>query len=431
MNDTFWRLASRLHAPVVLALALALLSGPGVAQDGRTQISYVWPFAAATGIQETLVERFNEQSETTEVELRILPQEGVVAALTTAFSAGEGPDVVAMSPGWLTQFAAAGWLEDLEERIAASDLEDALLPIALIQSRMYRDTAYMVGSVVDTYPLYYNRAHFAEAGIDAPPETLEEFAEVAAQLTSPRQNRYGYYQLGGPAWSFQQWSTWMLSHSGLGEDGSLYDADGTCVFRSPEAVAGLEDWVAMYREAQVSPQASATGTFNDAANAFNAGQVGMAFGFLGYIQNFTSGLGADGFGVAMPPSGPAGRFVHYGVNGFAVNAASQHKDAAWEFIEFLLTPEINALLNEDWGAIPAVEASLDAEYLRSEVFEIPRRMVQMEEALVHTPRELPEWGNFFVNYGPEQIQATLLGRQTPAEFAANVCTYLEEARAGT
>ena len=396
--------------------------------SGKTRLSYVWPFAAATGVQEELVRRFNEQSNTTEVELRILPQEGVVAALTTAFSAGAGPDVVAMSPGWLTQFAAAGWLESLEPQITASGLDSTLLPIALIQSRMYQNTAFMVGSVVDTYPLYYNLSHFEEAGITAAPETTEEFAEIAAQLTDFKRNRYGYYQLGGPQWSFQQWSTWMLTHGGIGDNNSLYEADGTCIFRRPNAVAGLADWVALYQDAQVSPLASATGTFNDAANAFSAEQVSMVFGFLGYIQNFSQTLGTDKFGVALPPSGPEGRFVHYGVNGFAINSATAAKDEAWEFVEFLLKPEMNTLLNENWGAIPSVEASLEAEYLKAPVFEKPKQMVQMETALVNTPRELPEWGNFFVNYGPEQIQTTLLGRQTPEQFAAAVSDYLEKAR---
>jgi ABC-type glycerol-3-phosphate transport system substrate-binding protein len=277
--------------------------------------------------------------------------------------------------------------------------------------------------------MFYNTEHFAEAGIAGPPETQEEFAEVAAQLTDFANNRYGYYQLGGPAWSFQQWSTWMIGHGGIGVNNSMYEEDGTCILRREESIAGLEEWLAIYQEAQASPQASATGTFNDAANAFNAGQVSIVMGFLGYIQNFNNGIGSDKFAVAMPPSGPEGQFVHYGINGYSINAAldDSGREAAWELVQFMLTPEINAMLNEDWGAVPTVLESLEAEYLENPVFDIPKAMLQMDDAHVHTPRELPEWGDFFVNYGPEQIQSAMLGQSSAADFADAASTFLEEA----
>src|SRR5690606_4215237 len=129
------------------------------------------------------------------------------------------------------------------------------------------------------YPLFYNTQHFEEAGLSGPPTTTEEFHEYAVRLTDVANNRYGYYQLAANPWSFQSWSTWMLNHGSIGVDNTLYDADGNSVFRQPEQIAGLDAWADLYREAQVSPPASAAGTFNDAANAFNAGQVSMVMGF--------------------------------------------------------------------------------------------------------------------------------------------------------
>jgi multiple sugar transport system substrate-binding protein len=342
------------------------LSSPRVlrAQGAKTKIVYIWPFAAAQAVQQTIVDQFNEQSQSTEVELQIVPQDQVLPALTTAFSSGAGPDVLAMSPAWLTQFAAGGFLENLEERLGGSDLEEKLLPVAMLQGRMYQETAYMIGCVIDTYPLFYNTQHFEEAGLSGPPATAEEFREYAEKLTDVSANRYGFYQLAGNAWGFQSWSTWMLNHGGIGVGNTLYEEDGTCVFRRPEDIAGMEEWAALYQNARVSPEVAPSGTFNDASNAFNAGQVSMVMGFLGYIKNFSEGIGRDNFATAITPAGPAGQFVHYAANGFCVGANSPNKDAAWEFVEFLMTPEINGLMNQEWGAIPSIVEALDFEYLQ-------------------------------------------------------------------
>ncbi len=391
---------------------------------GKTKITFAWPFAAAQAVQEEIVKRFNDQSKTIEVELQIIPQDQVLPKLTTAFSGEAGPDSLAMSPAWLANFAAAGWLENLDSRMSSSGLDKEILPVALIQGRMYKDTPYMAGCVVDTFPLFYNKEHFSEAGLSQPPTTIDEFHEYAVKLTDASKNRYGYFQLGGPGWSFQQWSTWMITHSGLGVDNTLYDADKKCIFRNPDGITGLERWLSLYQTDKVSPEASVTATFNDAANAFNSGQIGMVLGFLGYISNFRDGLGADKFGVALPPTGPAGEFVHYGCNGYCVGSASQHKDEAWEFVHFMLSPEINGLLNKEWGAIPSIIAALDEEYLQDPHFEAPKAMIQKVDELVHTPRQLADWGKFFQNYSVEEIQKAMLGQQSAADFADHVSTFL-------
>ncbi|MGH2377293.1 MAG: ABC transporter substrate-binding protein [Candidatus Limnocylindria bacterium] len=396
----------------------------------KAKIRYAWPFAATTpAFQEELAKRFNEQSKTTEVEVEIIPQAQVVAKLTAAFSSGAGPDVLAMSPAWLTQFAAGGWLENMEEGLRSSGLEKDLLPVALAQGRMYKDTAYMIGSILDVYPLYYNKQIFADAGIAAPPATLDEFEEVARKLTDASKNRFGYYLLGGPTWSYQQWSTWSLNTAGIGVKNTLYDANKKSIVNSPQQVAGFERWAEMYRTAKVSPPASATATFQDASNAFSAGQIGMVMGFLGYTAAFTKSLGADKFGVAVTPAGPAGQFFHYGCNGFCIGAQSKNKDAAWEFVQYLLSAEVNELVNKEWGAIPTHRTALNAAYLKTPHFEAPTAMAQKDTAHVHTPRQLPEWARFFEKFAPEQIQKALLGQQTAQQSLDEMAKYLDDAMA--
>ncbi len=407
-------------------------SKPAAAQPAakRTKLTYAWPFAATTqAFQEDLVKRFMEQHKAIEVEVEVIPQAQVLPKLTTAYSSGAGPDVVAMSPAWVSQFAAGGFLENLEDRVKSTGIDKELLPVAMTQGRLYKNTAYMVGCIVDVYPLFYNKVLFAEAGISGPPTTLEEFAQYAKKLTDPSKNRFGYYQLGSSGWDFQQWSTWMLNHGGIGANNSLYDANNKAILNGPKHVAGLERWLAMYKEDKVSPPASATSGFNEASNAFNAGQIGMVFGFLGYIGNFRKGLGADKFGVALFPSGPAGQFLHYGVNGYAIGSKSEHKDAAWELIRWMLSPEINNLVNKEWGAIPSNLKALEADWLNDPHYQAPKAAAQKSDAHVHTPRQLADWAKFTFNQAPEQVQKAMLGQQNAQQAADSLASSLNEALA--
>lgn len=396
---------------------------------GRTKINFAWPFAATTqAFQEELAKRFMEQNKSIEVEVEIIPQAQVLPKLTTAFSAGAGPDAVAIATGWTAQFASAGWLENLEERLKSSGLDNDLLPTSMVQARVYKNTAYSAGFLLDAYALYYNKQLFADAGLAEAPKTLDEFSQHAKKVTDPAKNRFGYYLLGGSGWAFAQWSTWMLASGGVGANNTLFDAGGKCVLNEPRRVAGLERWLAMYKEDKVSPSASATATFNDASNAFNAGQVGMVMGWMGYIANFSGGLGGDKFGVALPPAGPAGQFFYYGGNGYALNAQSKNKEAAWEYVKFLLTPEVNALVNQTWGAIPANSKALNQDWLKGPHFQAPLAIAQKLEAHVHTPLHFPEWGQFQITYSPEQVQKALLGQQTAQQHAENVAKFLDDAR---
>jgi multiple sugar transport system substrate-binding protein len=375
-----------------------------------------------------LVGRFNEEQRAIRVEMQVIPQAQVIPRLTTAFTGGAAPDCMAMSDAWLTQFGGGGWLESLEPYLSASGVEREIAPASMAIARMFRNTAYYVGFILEAYAFYFNRRHLAEAGIASPPGTIDEFRNVAVRLTDARRNRFGYYVLGGSGWQFQQWSSWMLNSGGLGVNRTLYDAQGRAILDGPRHVEGLEKWVALYQRDRVSPPASATANFQDQTNAFAAGQVSMVMGWGGYLATLAQAIGEENLGVAPLPAGPAGQFSYYGGNGFSLNAASRHKDAAWELLRFLLRREHMDAWNREAGAIPANMTLWDAEWLRAPKYQAPIHMLRDVDKLVNHPRYLPGYASFQIQFTAEQIQRTLLGRQTPQQHAAAVVQALNELR---
>jgi multiple sugar transport system substrate-binding protein len=399
------------------------------AQGGPLKLTFGWPFANGTQGVEELARRFSDEKKTIQVEVQVIPQTQVIPRLTTAFTGGQAPDCMAISDAWLAQFATPGWLENIESYIKSSGIEKDIVPASMQLARMIKGQAHYVGYQVEPFGLYYNKRLFTEAGITAPPRDLDEFRNAAVKLTDRTKNRFGYYVLGGSGWQFQQWCGWMVNSGGVGVNNTLYDAQGKCILASPKHVQGLEKWLALYQKDKVSPPASATATFQDQTNAFNAQQLGMVLGWGAYLTMLPQAVGEANVGTAMPPAGPAGQFFFYGGNGYSINAASKNKEAAWEFIRYLLKPEYNSHWNEKYGAIPAVQAAWSDDWLKAPKYQAPLEMLKRTGSLVSNPRYLPGYASFQNQLAPEQIQKALLGKQTAQEFAKAIADAADQLRA--
>ncbi len=430
MQNEYQRGRRKMLGGIAAAAALPIVgTAPVRAQAGPTRITFGWPFANGTAGVEELAKRFSEEKKSIQVEVQVIPQAQVIPRLTTAFSGGQAPDCMGMSDAWLVQFATPGWLDNLEREIRASGLDKQIVPASMQLARMIKGEAHYVGFVVEPYAAYYNRKMFSDAGIASFPRDVDEFRRTAVKLTDAAKNRYGYYVLGGSGWQFQQWAGFMMNYGGPGVDNTFYDAQGKPVIDSPRHIQGLQEWIALYQKDKVSPPASATSTFQDQTNAFNAQQIGMVMGWGAYLTMLPKALGEANVGTAMPPAGPAGQYYFYGGNGYAINASSKHKEACWEFIRYLLKPEHNSSWNEQYGAIPTVEAAWTAEWLKAPKYQAPLQMLRNTKALLSNPRYLPGYASFQNQFCPEQVQKTLLGRQTAEEQAKAVAVALADLRA--
>ncbi len=404
-------------------------TSPARAQAGPAKIAFGWPFANGTQGVEELAKRFSEEKKSIQVEVQVIPQAQVIPRLTTAFAGGQAPDCMGMSDAWLVQFATPGWLENLEGELNSSGLDKQIVPASMQLARLVKGQAHYVGFIVEPYAVYYNRKLFAEAGVSAAPKDIDEFRKVAAKLTDASKNRYGYYVLGGSGWQFQQWSGFVMNYGGLGVDNTFYDAQGNAVIDGPRYAQGLQQWLDLYQKDKVSPAASATATFQDQTNAFNAQQVAIVMGWGAYLTTLPQGIGENNVGTAMPPAGPAGQFSFYGGNGYAINAASKNKEACWEFIRFMLKRENNSRWNQQYGAIPAVQSAWGADWLKAPKYQAPLEILRNTKSLISNPRYLPGYASFQNQFCPEQIQKTLLGRQSAQECVKAVAVALNELRA--
>ncbi|MGO4420063.1 extracellular solute-binding protein, partial [Streptomyces sp. MCAF7] len=204
--------------------------------------------------------------------------------------------------------------------------------------------------------LWYRTDLFKAKSLPAP-TSWDNFYKAADELTDQDKNKFGFTLRGG-AGSIAQAMEMMYAQSGID---TFWDGDKTTL-NDPKNVAALEKYVALFKKA--TPEADLNNDFTKMVAEFDQGDIGMLQHNLGSYNDHVKAFGKDKIaGVPMPPSaeGQPRTIVSNPVDGLGLFKASKNKAAAWKFIEFAASAEMNSLWNEDVGAIPAnVDAANDA-----------------------------------------------------------------------
>ena len=163
-----------LVAASVAALALSGCSAPAT-NDGPVQLTLWTGFTGGDrGAYEALIETFNDTHEDIQVTMEVQPWDTISQTLPSAWATGQGPDLATpnFDPNVMANYLDAGSVLELD---AVGDGEtqintDKLFPAA-IDAFTVDGKLYAVPANVATLQLYYNKALFEAAGLDARPRT--------------------------------------------------------------------------------------------------------------------------------------------------------------------------------------------------------------------------------------------------------------------
>lgn len=183
---------------LIASLVLLLFTSVGTA---KTVVNYwLWLDDPTDQTVQELVQEYNAQNPDVEVVIETIPLANYYDQLLMAISGGGGPDAARFKDWWLGAFYDADLLEDLNPFIHNWDGKDDVVPnlwnTGVIPGE---EGIYMMPHQYITFYLYYRADWFAEAGLEPPPITFDDFLEAAQTLTDPANNRYGFGLRGGGA----------------------------------------------------------------------------------------------------------------------------------------------------------------------------------------------------------------------------------------
>jgi len=267
------------------------------------------------------------------VELEPIPQE-YGTKLLAQIAAGTAPDIFQVGDGDVGRFAAEGMMEPLDPFIEA-DPEfsmDVFFP-GVASFGQVGGVTYLLTKDYSPLVLFYNKDHFDAAGLEYPnPDwTWDDLLNAAKALTT--EDRWG---LLIPA----QWGDWLWTRGILPlivqNGGHLLSEDGLTVegYLNGEATVEAIQWyVDLFKVHHVAPTRAEFDSFAG-ADLFASGLVSMVWTGRWPLKDWRAIEGFN-FGTMGLPAGPVGEGNTLCWAGFAINSASENKEAAWTFLKYI------------------------------------------------------------------------------------------------
>ncbi len=351
--------AAPVDAPAATTDNSNAAAAPGGDLSGDLRVSSV--AGSMHGVLENLAEQYAAAHPGVNVTIEDEPEGGAFQAL---IAAGNQPDLVITSLGpALGRLAAEEALVPLDELAGAQDLFARLEASAVEQFFGYN---YYVPIGADVTLLIYNKQLFAEAGLDpeSPPVTWDEFLAAAAAIDNLPNRPNGTNVYGTVFWNEALgWGGWywnMLQPLYLNANQDLcrlVNRLGTDVeFAEPDC--NMEAFIAFLKEAQqYAPPTMETNFFSRSIGMWP--QYGYSWEpNLQTAADEPMVMGED-VGVAPVPVPNAGEqsFTTYGGRaGVIMRTTPDREMLAWDFLQFLMTAEVNLQFITELGYLPVISA---------------------------------------------------------------------------
>ena len=225
-----------------------------------------------------LIGKFEAENPGLKVRWVDVPWEAMESKILTAVSAKTAPDVVNLNPNFASQLATRNAWLDLDGKVPP-ETKAQYLP-KIWQASTLNGKSFGIPWYLTTRISFYNQNLFKQAGIQKPPETYAELAEVAAKVKE-KTGKYAFFVTFVPGDSGEVLES--LVQMGV----QLVDAQGKAAFNTPAGVAACQYWVDLYQKKLLPPEVMTQG-HRHAIELYQSGETALLSSgaeFLKTIQN--------------------------------------------------------------------------------------------------------------------------------------------------
>lgn len=354
---------------VLLAAMAVLLDYSGEPHGGQTVVTVrIWGDQIGAAYRQSF-EAFTRTHPDIDVHLNLVSYSTYFSTLRTDVAGGSADDIFWLSNAYLAAYADSGRLLDIGEVLGPKAASDWEQPV--VEQFTRNGTLWGVPQLTDAgIALYYNADLLAAAGID--PAQLNDLRWSAdgddtlrpllGRLTVDADGN----RAGTAAFDPRRVRQWAYNAANdpqgiylnyIGSAGGVFQHGDKFAFDNPAAVTAFRYLVDLINRDHVAPPAADTNDNGDfSRNQFLAGRMAL---FQSGTYNLAPVANDARFhwGVAMMPTGPAGRVSV--TNGIAAagNAATRHPDAVRQVLAWMGSKQGNEYLGRYGAAIPAVSSA--------------------------------------------------------------------------
>jgi multiple sugar transport system substrate-binding protein len=356
-----------------------------------------------------LVAKFNREHPAIEIESIYVGQADRQLPKILASIVGDAkPDLLwfgSMLTGQLVELDA---IEPLDERWNRSTISKDIDP-ALQASMKYENHLWSIPFGTNNVGIFYRPSLFKAAGIEHLPTNWTELKATAKQLTRDtngdgKNDTYGILlPLGQGEWTVFTWLPFMWSGGGELKSGAVTKID------NPGSISALQLWSDLIKDGSAILSSPERGFELD---NFLSGKVAMQLTgpwTLGQLAQ----MKVTDYDVMPIPAGTRSATSTGGENLFMMKSSPSHQQAAWEFMEYVLSQDFQTEWALGTGYLPVNLKSREESAYRDYVSKTPATQVFLDQSKYARPRPIePGYSQISENLG-RAIESVLMGKSSP------------------
>ncbi len=328
-------------------------------------------------------------------------------------------DVIEVDWSWVGEFNSAGWFTPLNDYIT----EEMYADIPLIKTFTAEGNVVGVPWINDFRVGTYNKSHLEQAGVAEVPTTWDELLEASLKI---KEAGIVEYPMGFPLSVTEATTTHFILMT-LSRSGALFNDDGT--LNQENALSSLQfinDCVNVHKV--VNPN-NMVMIDREIAADLAAGNLTFIFAYPGVysMSNDEEQSQVVGQTARMLITGREGvRSGSFGLpEGLGIPLYSENKEAAWKFIEWVISPEGAEIYFETQGLVPP-RTSIFSEYVDAGKVDGGDVMLeQVEYIQPFSPSGLPAWYPKFSLVVQEAVNKVASGTMTPEAAVESIATAVD------
>lgn len=326
-------------------------------------------------------------------------------------------DLVTHTPSFFSVYVANGYLAPLQPLIDNKQLTDDavlafddLVPALVEEGNTFEGELYGLPFIEFPVAYIYREDLLKKAGVGVP-KTLDEMMDISKKLNSPPSVYGNTVQgtIGGAGANTWNWYPFLFSYGG-----DILDESGKPVINSPEAVEALQYYVDLYE--CCSPEESVNWDNSSPYEPMLAGKLAMLVTDADTYPQVVEGKYP--IGIAKMPAGPAGSKPLAGSWSYSISEFSDDQEAAWLFMQYLVSKEAIPSYEEAGGIPPRV----------SSLTESDNPLYQVVAESLEEAKGLPKAANYLEMEDAisRAIADALLGNKSPQEALDGAQAELED-----
>lgn len=334
---------------IILMLVLVLLMSSTAI--GQTKITFWTAYPEMFDFVKSAGERYEALNPDIDIEVTLFAQRALDEKVAATIPVGAGPDLLDIHIVGGYPYHAAGFMEVVPEDLADWAREN--IPSGIIENNSKNGTLVALPFYIGVAATFYNKDHFSEAGLTAPPEDINDQILYAKKLVK-YDNKGNITRAGldlrlsgGASGTAEKFWTQAMTPYGVspiipvGDKWKAgYDNEG-----GQKALKYYLDAIYTHKVESVDLKSDAEGFGLGLSSMFMRESWVMV-----YLRDYAPDIN---YGVFPMPKGP-NRWGGGGPSqGLSVPKSSSHKEEAWAFAKWLLNEEnsVRLFLESGWQPV--------------------------------------------------------------------------------